>query len=461
MKIYNTLTRQKQEFVPVEEGKVKMYACGPTVYNLFHIGNARPLIIFDALRNYFEYRGYEVTFVQNFTDVDDKMINRAREENCTVKEIADKYINEYYKDAKGLGVREATVHPKATEHIDDIIALVKKLIDKGHAYEVDGDVYFDTKSFKEYGKLSHQPLEDLENGARVSSDERKHDPMDFALWKKRKLPDEIAWESPWGLGRPGWHIECSAMSCKYLGETFDIHGGGLDLIFPHHENEIAQSEAASGKLLANYWMHNGFINVNNEKMSKSKGNFFTVRDIVKEYSYDVIRFMMLSVHYRSPINFSSEILDASKNALERITICRNNLDFVIKGATSGKIREEVKKNADDYREKFITVLDDDFNTADGISVIFELVKYINTLDNATKEELEILRDTLGEFCKVLNIANTQKEPIDSEIEELIEKRNEARKQKNFKEADAIRDKLKEMHIILEDTPAGVKWRKEQ
>ena len=455
MKIYNTMTRQKEEFVPLKENTVNMYSCGPTVYNFFHLGNARPFIIFDQLRRYFEYRGYKVNFVQNFTDIDDKMINKANDLGITVKELGEQYIEEYFKDAKALGIKEATYHPKATEHIEEIIKLVSTLVEKGFAYEVDGDVYFQTSKFKEYGKLSKQPLEDLESGARININEAKREPLDFAVWKKQK-PGEPAWESPWGMGRPGWHIECSAMANKYLGETIDIHSGGKDLMFPHHENEIAQSECAHGCTFARYWMHNGFINVNNEKMSKSKGNFFTIRDIAEHFPHRVIRFFMLTAHYRSPINFSDELLGQAQNGLERIDRCIENIEFSMEGTAGEK---EVDFSA--YREKFITAMDDDLNTADAISVIFELVKEINTAlaemnENSKKNALALIT----ELCDVLGISKEKEETLlDSDIEELIEKRNNARKEKNFALADEIRDSLKEMGIVLEDTPQGVKWKR--
>lgn len=467
MKLYNTLTRKKEEFKPLSEKQVKMYSCGPTVYNYFHIGNARPFIIFDTLRRYLEYKGYKVKFIQNFTDIDDKMIKRAKEEGISVKELAEKFINEYFIDAKGLGIKKATVHPRATENIDAIIELIKKLEEKGYAYEVDGDVYFSTRKFKEYGKLSHQSMDDLESGARVSVDEKKKDPLDFALWKAQK-PDEPAWDSPWGKGRPGWHIECSAMANRYLGETIDIHSGGQDLIFPHHENEIAQSEAATGKPFARYWLHNGFINVDNEKMSKSAGNFFTVRDIVKEFDYEVIRFFMLSAHYRSPINFSSELLKQAENGLERIYKCLDNLKYLEASASDKDFlnpeEEKLKEGIEKLKDKFVEAMDDDLNTADAISVIFEMVRVINSSVTSTsgtsKEVINYCIDTLKELGGVLGILEKEREEkLDPEIKELIEKRQQARKEKNWKVADEIRDQLKEMGIILEDTPQGVKWRR--
>ncbi len=462
MRLYNTLTRQKEEFKPLVPGEVKMYSCGPTVYNYFHLGNARPFIVFDCLRQFLEYRGYKVNFVQNFTDVDDKLINKSREEGCTVQEIAEKYIKEYFTDAQALGIKEATVHPRATENIDAIIETVETLIAKGHAYEVEGDVYFSVESYKDYGKLSHQPLEDLESGVRKELDDKKHHPMDFALWKKRKTEDEIGWESPWGIGRPGWHIECTAMVNRYLGTTIDIHSGGFDLIFPHHENEIAQSVCANGTPFANYWLHNGFINVNNEKMSKSLGNFFTVRDIAAKYDYEVIRFFMLSAHYRSPINFCDELMDAAKNGLERIYNCIDNIDFILGNTESGDVKDEVKSAMDSYREKFIIAMEDDLNTADAISAIFEAVRYANSLKDSSKEELELVKATILELGNVLGLLkNTEKASLDEEIEALIAQRTEARKNKDWALADKIRDDLKARGIVLEDTPDGVKWKYEK
>ena len=462
MKLYNTLTRTKEEFKPLVPGEVKMYSCGPTVYNYFHLGNARPFIVFDCLRQFLEYRGYDVKFVQNFTDVDDKLINKAREEGTTVPEIAEKYIKEYFVDAKALGIKEASVHPRATENIDAIIETVQTLIEKGHAYEVDGDVYFSVESYKDYGKLSHQPLEDLESGVRKELDDKKHHPMDFALWKKRKTDDEIGWESPWGIGRPGWHIECTAMVNRYLGHTIDIHSGGFDLIFPHHENEIAQSVCANGTPFANYWLHNGFINVNNEKMSKSLGNFFTVRDIAAKYDYEVIRFFMLSAHYRSPINFCDELMDAAKNGLERIYNCIDNIDFVINNAPEGEVRAEIEEAMTSYKNKFVTAMEDDLNTADAISAIFEAVRYANSMPAPNRAELEMAKATIIELGNVLGLLkNTQKASLDEEIEALIEQRTQARKNKDWALADKIRDDLKARGIVLEDTPDGVKWKLEK
>ncbi len=460
MKIFNTLTRQKDEFIPLEEGKAKIYACGPTVYNYIHIGNARPLCVFDVLRRYLEWRGMEVTFVQNFTDIDDKLIKKANEEGITVSEVADRFIKEFWVDAKGLNIREATVHPKATENIDEIIKIISELFDKGYAYESGGDVYFRAKKFKEYGKLSHQPLEDLEAGARISVGEIKEDPMDFCLWKGAK-EGEPFWESPWGKGRPGWHIECSAMSTRYLGKTIDIHCGGLDLIFPHHENEIAQSECANGCNFSNYWMHNGFINVDNHKMSKSLNNFFTVRDVANVYGYEPIRYLMISSQYRSPINYSTEIIEQGKNALERLYTCRDSVDFAISHAEEGG---EVPLFVKERKEKFISAMEDDLNTADALAEIFLLVRDINALikDGAKKNELVAAAELFDELTYVLGILyNRKSNDIDAEVEQLIAQRTEARKNKDFKTADAIRNKLKEMGIALEDTAQGVKWTKLQ
>ncbi len=461
LKLYNTLTRKKEDFVPIEPRKVKMYSCGPTVYNYFHIGNARPFIIFDTLRRYLEYRGYEVDFVQNFTDIDDKMIKRANEEGITVKELADRFIGEYFTDAHGLGIKEATVHPKATENIDAIIGIINKLIEKGYAYNVNGDVYFRVKKFKDYGKLSHQPLENLEAGARIEVGAHKEDPMDFTVWKAKK-EGEPAWESPWGEGRPGWHIECSAMVNKYLGETIDIHSGGQDLIFPHHENEIAQSEAANGVPFAHYWLHNGYINVDNRKMSKSLNNFFTVRDVAKEFDYDVIRFFMLSAHYRNPINFSHELLCQARSGLERIKNCFDSLEFLKKTASDGECNDAVKKELEKFRQRFTDAMDDDINTADAISVIFDLVKYINITADGSQSlaTAEAAQSMLCELAGVLGIEIKDKQEfLDADIEKLIEDRNEARKAKDFKRADEIRDTLKENGIVLEDTRQGVKWKR--
>ena len=458
MKIFNTLTRQKDEFKPISEGEVKIYACGPTVYNYIHIGNARPLCVFDVLRRYFEWRGYKVNFVQNFTDIDDKLINKANDEGITVPEVAERYIGEFWTDAKGLNVREATVHPRATDNIAEIQAIISTLIEKGYAYEANGDVYYRAKKFKEYGKLSHQPLEDLAAGAseRVDSGDIKEDPMDFCLWKGAK-PGEPFWESPWGQGRPGWHIECSAMAGRYLGKTIDIHCGGLDLTFPHHENEIAQSEAANDCEFAHYWMHNGFINVDNHKMSKSLNNFFTVRDVADKFGYEPIRYFLISSQYRSPINYSVDIIEQSKNSLERLYTCRNNIDFALGNANEGG---EIPAFIETAKNDFITAMEDDLNTADALASIFTLVREINTViaNGAGKATLEACADMFDQLTGVLGIVyNRKTEVLDSEIEELIAKRTEARKNKDFKTADAIRDQLKEMGIVLEDTPQGVKW----
>lgn len=456
MKIFNTLTRQKDEFKPLKEGEVKIYACGPTVYNYIHIGNARPLCVFDVLRRYMEWRGMKVDFVQNFTDIDDKLIRRANEEGITVPEVAERYIKEFWVDAKGLNIREATVHPRATENIEQIQGIISALMEKGYAYESGGDVYYRAKKFKEYGKLSHQPLEDLEAGARIDVTEIKEDPMDFCLWKGAK-PGEPYWESPWGKGRPGWHIECSAMACRYLGKTIDIHCGGLDLIFPHHENEIAQSEAANGCDFAHYWMHNGFINVDNHKMSKSAGNFFTVRDVAEKYGYEPIRYLMISSQYRSPINYSVDIIEQSKNSLERLYTCRDNLDFALKSAPEGG---EAPAFCETRKKEFIDAMEDDLNTADALAAVFMLVRDINTAiaSGAAKETLLAAADLFDQLTGVLGLVYNRKTgALDSEIEELIEKRTAARKAKDFKTADEIRDHLKEMGILLEDTPQGVKW----
>ena len=459
MKLFNSLTGKKEEFVPINPGKVLMYSCGPTVYNYFHIGNARPFIIFDTLRRYFEYCGYKVKFVQNFTDIDDKMINKANELGITVKELAKQYIDEYFIDAKGLGIKEASVHPCATDNIPEIVKMVKDLEDKGFAYEVDGDVYFSTKKFAEYGKLSHQPLEDLEAGARIEVDSRKQDAMDFALWKKQK-EGEPAWESPWGMGRPGWHIECSVMANKFLAPTIDIHSGGKDLIFPHHENEIAQSECANGKPFANYWLHNGYINVDNRKMSKSLGNFFTVRDVAKEFDYEVIRFFMLSAHYRSPINFSKDLMEQSKNGLERIYTCLEKLTFMLESAEGAITEEETAafENLLKFKQEFTDAMDDDVNTASAISAIFNLVKEVNMTVNGavSKEYAEKIIALIRELGGVLGLLQKEiKKPVPKEVQDLIDARQKARAEKDFAAADEIRDKLLEMGITLKDTRQGV------
>ena len=465
MKIFNTMTRSKEEFKPLEEGKVKMYVCGPTVYNYIHVGNARPFIIFDTLRRYLEYRGYDVTFVQNFNDVDDKIIKRGHEEGIAPEEIAQKYIKEYFVDADGLGIKRASVHPQVTENIEQIIEFVKELEDKGYAYAVNGDVYFDTQKFEGYGKLSGIKQEELEAGSRIEVNDQKKHPMDFVLWKAKK-EGEPGWTSPWGEGRPGWHIECSVMSRRYLGDTIDIHAGGQDLKFPHHENEIAQSEARSGKTFSNYWMHNEYININNEKMSKSKGNFFTVRDISKLYDLEVVRLFMLSTHYRNPINFSDEILNQSKAGLERLYNAKERVEFIIsklndnaENADELKLEEELNS----FRQRFIEAMDDDLNTADALSIIFELARFMNSNvnENATKEFANKVLGEFNELTGVLNIVNKKHEEdmLDEEIEALIQKRTDAKKNKDFKLADEIRNELLEKGIVLEDTRQGVKWRR--
>lgn len=465
MKVYNTLTRKKEELVPITPGEIKMYACGPTVYNYIHIGNARPLCIFDILRRYLEYRGYKVTFVQNFTDIDDKIIRRANEEHVDFSEISERYIKEFWTDADGLNVRHATVNPKATENIDAIIYIISTLIEKGYAYEAQGDVYFSTEKFKDYGKLSHQPLEDLEAGARIMVGEVKREPMDFAVWKAAK-PGEPAWDSPWGKGRPGWHIECSAMNWRYLGDTIDIHCGGQDLIFPHHENEIAQSECFTGKPFSHYWMHNGYINVDNVKMSKSLGNFFTVRDVAEKYGYEPIRYLLISAQYRSPINYSTDIIEQCISALNRLYTCRDSLDFELKNASDAEHDGDraIIDGFGKYREQFIDAMDDDLNTADAIASIFELVRDINTNvvgKTPSKALVEGAISVFDELTGVLGLVyNRKTETLDSDIEALIEARTNARKEKNWAEADRIRDQLKEMGIVLEDTAQGVKWHRE-
>lgn len=464
MKIFNTMSRTKQEFVPVDKNEVKIYACGPTVYNYIHIGNARPLCVFDVLRRYLEYRGYNVKFVQNFTDVDDKIIKRANEENSTFEEIAKKYINEFWIDAHGLNFKDATVHPKATENIGEIIDIIKTLEEKGYAYAVDGDVYYRTLKFKDYGKLSHQPIEDLQSGARIAVGDKKENPLDFALWKAAK-EGEPYWDSPWGKGRPGWHIECSAMNRKYLGNTIDIHCGGKDLVFPHHENEIAQSEAANGVPFAKYWMHNGYINVDNVKMSKSLGNFKTVREIANAYGYEVIRYFLISSHYRSPINYSIDIIEQCKSALERLYTCRDSLDFALKNAKENvEDDNELIEKINSHKDQFIKAMDDDLNTADAISAIFELVSDINTEiinKEVSKNVVQKAIDMFDEITGVLGLVyNRKSNDIDADIEALIEKRQEARKNKDWATADKIRDELKAQGIILKDTPQGVTWVKE-
>lgn len=465
MKIYNTMTRQKEEFVPLDKNEVKIYACGPTVYNYIHIGNARPLCVFDVLRRYLEYRGYHVKFVQNFTDIDDKIIRRANEEGTTYDKISEKYIQEFWTDADGLNFKHATVHPKATENIDEIISIIQSLVEKGYAYEAGGDVYFRTLKFKEYGKLSHQPIEDLESGARIAIGEVKEDPLDFALWKGAK-PGEPYWDSPWGKGRPGWHIECSAMNRKYLGNTIDIHCGGKDLVFPHHENEIAQSECANGCTFARYWMHNGYINVDNVKMSKSLGNFKTVREIADVYGYEVIRYFLISAHYRSPINYNIDIIEQCKSALERLYTCRDSLDFALKNAENEPCEndDQLISLFESRKNEFITAMDDDLNTADGIAALFELTKDINTHILSKKVSKNVCEQAVrifDELCDVLGLLyNRKSNDLSDDIEALIEKRETARKNKDWATADQIRDDLKARGIILKDTPQGVTWTKE-
>lgn len=464
MKIFNTMSRRKEEFVPVDPNEVKIYACGPTVYNFIHIGNARPLCVFDVLRRYLEYRGYNVKFVQNFTDVDDKIIKRANEENSTFEEISEKYIKEFWTDAHGLNFKDATVHPKATENIDEIIEIIKTLEEKGYAYAVDGDVYYRTLKFKDYGKLSHQPIDDLQSGARIAVGDKKEDPLDFALWKAAK-EGEPYWDSPWGKGRPGWHIECSAMNKRYLGNSIDIHCGGQDLIFPHHENEIAQSEAANGCMFSKYWMHNGYINVDNVKMSKSLGNFKTVREIADVYGYEVIRYFLISSHYRSPINYNLEIIEQCKSALERLYNCRESLDFAIKNAkTDIADDEEILALIDSRKEQFINSMDDDLNTADGIAAVFDLVSDINTKiinKDVSKNVCQKAADMFDELTGVLGLVyNRKSNDINDDIEKLIEERQQARANKDWATADRIRDELKAQGITLKDTPQGVTWIKD-
>ncbi len=468
MKIFNTLSRRKEEFVPLEPGKVKMYVCGPTVYNFIHIGNARPMIVFDTVRRYFEYKGYEVNYVSNFTDVDDKIIKKAIEEGVDAETISKRYIAECRKDMEMMNVKPATTNPQATQEISGMIDMIKTLIEKGHAYvALDGTVYFSTKSFKEYGKLSHKNLEDLQSGFReikVTGEEGKEDPTDFVLWKPKK-DGEPFWESPWCEGRPGWHIECSEMSKKYLGESIDIHAGGEDLIFPHHENEIAQSECANGKTFANYWMHNAFLNIDNRKMSKSLGNFFTVREISEKYDLQVLRLFMLSAQYRSPLNFSADLMEASKNSLERIRTAAERQSDCLKSAKEGEMSADEIQNklsVEELVKKFEAAMDDDFNTADAISAIFEIVRLSNSTlsEESTKSYVSYVKETMDKLCDVLGIITEKKEDIlDSEVEELIAKRQQARKDKNFALADEIRGQLLDMGIVLEDTREGVKWKR--
>ena len=464
MRIYNTLTRKKEEFVPIDKNEVKIYACGPTVYNFIHIGNARPLCVFDVLRRYMAHRGMNVKFVQNFTDIDDKIIKRANEEGTDYKTVSEKYIEEFWIDANGLNIAKATVHPKATENIDEIINIVKTLEDKGYAYESNGDVYFRTRKFDEYGKLSKQPIDDLESGARIEVGVFKEDALDFVLWKASK-EGEPYWESPWGKGRPGWHIECSAMAGRYLGKSIDIHCGGQDLIFPHHENEIAQSESCNGCTFSNYWMHNGFITVDNTKMSKSLGNFFTVRDVAEKYGYEPIRFLMISAHYRSPINYSYDAIEQCKASLSRLYTCRDSLDFANENAT---VQENAEKDnavfefIKAHETAFDEAMEDDLNTADAIASLFNLTRDINTAVNdevaPSKKACEAMIESFDKLCSILGLVyNRKKDSLDAEIEALIEQRAQARKNRDFATADRIRDELKSRNIILEDTPQGVKW----
>ena len=460
MKIYNTLTRELEEFVPIEPGKAKIYACGPTVYNYIHIGNARPICVFDVLRRYLEYRGYEVSYVQNYTDVDDKIIKKANEEGVSASEISERYIAEYQKDAKGLNVRAATVHPKVTQSMNMIIDLVKDLVNSGHAYESNGDVYFKVDTFDGYGKLSHMPLEDLQAGARIDAHEQKQNPMDFALWKAAK-PGEPFWDSPWGKGRPGWHIECSAMAKNYLGATIDIHCGGQDLIFPHHENEIAQSECGNGVEFAHYWMHNGYINVDNRKMSKSLGNFFTVREVAEKFGYEPIRFLMLQAHYRSQINYNAEIIEQCQSALERLYNCKENMEFALEKAVSGTFTDEQKQAILARKEQFIAAMDNDLNTADAISALFELVRDINTMTSgvalASKERIASAKNVFDEMCSVLGLLYQKKnDEIPKEVLDLVEERKATRKAKDFAKADAIRDQITQLGYVVEETRQGTK-----
>ncbi|WP_099204286.1 cysteine--tRNA ligase [Scatolibacter rhodanostii] len=465
MKIFNSLTRQKEEFVPLKAGEATIYACGPTVYNLMHVGNARQICVFDTLRRYFEFRGIKVTYAQNFTDIDDKIINRANEEGTDYLAISRKYIEEYFIDAHGLNIRDADIHPKATENIQEIIEIISVLIEKGYAYATEsGDVYFSTAHDEYYGKLSHQPLEDLKAGARITAGEEKREPVDFAVWKSAK-PGEPYWDSPWGKGRPGWHIECSAMVRHYFGKTIDIHGGGQDLIFPHHENEIAQSECCNDAELANYWVHNGHVNVDNKKMSKSLGNFFTVREVADKYGYESIRYLMISSHYRSPMNYSVESIEQAVASLERLYNCRDNLLFLLEKAESGLKdgEKEIEAQLLSYQDKFIAAMDDDLNTADAVSAIFELAREINTkLNLSTMPSKELCQNALNLFLKLNDtlgiLYKSDESELDKEIEALIQKRNEARKNKDWATADAIRDELTQRKIVLEDTPSGIKWR---
>ena len=467
IRIYNTLSKKKEDFVPLEEGKVRMYVCGPTVYNFIHIGNARPMIVFDTVRRYLEHKGYEVNFVSNFTDVDDKIIKKAIEEGVPAEEISQRYIAECKKDMEGMNIKPATTHPLATQEIGGMIEMISELIEKGYAYEKNGTVYYRTRKFAEYGKLSHKNLDDLQGGNRsllVSGEDEKEDPLDFVLWKPKK-EGEPAWQSPWGEGRPGWHIECSVMSKKYLGEQIDIHGGGEDLIFPHHENEIAQSEACSGKCFSRYWMHNAFLNIDNRKMSKSLGNFFTVREIGEKYDLQVLRFFMLNAHYRSPLNFSADLMESSKNALERILTAVENLKYVAEHASLKEMTEEEVLKLEEtkkFEENFDDSMDDDFNTADAIAAVFDLVKFANTnvAEGSSKAFADALREKIQSLCDILGIITEKKaELLDADIEQLIEERQAARKAKNFARADEIRNELLEKGIVLEDTREGVKWKR--
>lgn len=464
MKLYNTLTRSKEEFVPIKEGQVSMYNCGPTVYNFIHVGNARPLVIFDTLRRFFIFKGYDVKFVVNFTDIDDKLINKANDENTTVKKIAQRYIEAFVEDAKGLNLYDySTINPKATDYINQMINFIDGLIKKGAAYNVDGNVYFSIDSARDYGKLSKKNIEDLKSGARVDISEEKRNPMDFALWKKVK-PGEPFWESPWGNGRPGWHIECSVMAKSILGDTIDIHSGGEDLQFPHHENEIAQSETLNEKPFANYWLHNGMITVDNQKMSKSLGNFFTIKEVAKEYDLEVLRFFLLSAQYRSPINFSRDVMDQNMSGLERLYNGKKNLEYLLDKTSENEINEEGKatiKGIDKFRDEFVLAMEDDLNTADAVSSLFDLTKYINSNLNeqSSREVVEYAYNTLNELAKVLGILSKKDEILEEEILELIEKRSEARKNKDYKLSDEIRDSLKDKGILLEDTAEGVKWKR--
>lgn len=466
MRIYNTLSQKKEEFIPIEEGKVRMYVCGPTVYSYIHIGNARPIIVFDTFRRYMEYKGYDVNYVTNFTDVDDKIIKRAIEEGIDTREVSENYIKEAYRDMEALNVNEATHHPKATEEIDGMISMISTLIDKGHAYEKNGTVYYKTRSFEDYGKLSKKNIDDLESGSRIAVAEEKDDPLDFVLWKPKK-DGEPYWVSPWGDGRPGWHIECSVMSAKYLGDQIDIHAGGEDLIFPHHENEIAQSEAASGKSFANYWMHNAFLNIDNKKMSKSEGNFFTVREICQQYDPQVVRFFMLNAHYRSPLNFSKDLMEAANSSLTRILTCVSQLEFLLEsGAVQGDdlLESELAlvKDIEDLQKKYEDSMEDDLNTADAIAAIFEIVKIANISckGESSKALLTFAKDKIVELAGILGInAHRDEELLDEKIESLIEERQQARKNKDFARSDEIRDMLLNKGIVLEDTREGVRWRR--